>query len=344
MGPIANNTMQVKRMNQEIVRQTLKALKQATKSTVARTTGLSVATCGNILNELLAAGELLELEAEESNGGRPAKVYQYNMNFAYIACIIVKAGLSRHSMQYMVANLAGEAVEQGQEEHMPADFASIDQLVGRLAAHYPEIRAVGIGVPGAVNQGVLNVSDIQELVGVELEKLIREKYEVEVIVENDMNLTVYGFYHKQDYEQEKSVAVATFIEGSFPGAGLMVNGHIHRGSTRFAGEIAFLPYGISLEEQLKQLHNRKTFHSLAAHAVTSLIAVMNPEMIALTGSLIQSADLELIAEECLKYIPQMHMPQLVLLAHPDEDYMYGLTVMTLESLAYSYQLVEKRKI
>ncbi|MNC47454.1 hypothetical protein D3C75_965170 [compost metagenome] len=159
-----------------------------------------------------------------------------------------------------------------------------------------------------------------------------------------MNLTVYGFYHKQDYEQEKSVAVATFIEGSLPGAGLMVNGHIHRGSTRFAGEIAFLPYGISLEEQLKQLHNRKTFHSLAAHAVTSLIAVMNPEMIALTGSLIQSADLELIAEECLKYIPQMHMPQLVLLTHPDEDYMYGLTVMTLESLAYSYQLVEKRKI
>jgi hypothetical protein len=38
----------------------------------------------------------------------------------------------------------------------------------------------------------------------------------------------------------------------------------------------------------------------------------------------------------------MHMPQLTLLEHPEEDYMYGLITMTLESLAYSLQLVEKR--
>ncbi len=343
MNPITNNTMRVKKMNQELVRQTLKTMKQATKSTVARATGLSIATCGSILNELSAAGELLELEAEVSHGGRPAKVYQYNMNFSYIACIIVKAGLNAHFLQFVVANLAGEAVEQGHEEHMPVDAATIDQLISKLISHYPEIQAIGIGVPGAVNQGVMNIGDIQELIDVELEKLIREKYEIAVILENDMNLTVYGFYHKQEYDQEKSVAVATFIDGSFPGAGLMVNGHIHRGSTRFAGEIAFLPYGMSREEQFQQLHDRNTFHSLSAHAVTSLIAVMNPETIALTGSLMKTADIDLIRQECLKNIPEMHMPQLILLEHPDEDYMHGLITMTLESLAYSYQLVEKRR-
>lgn len=343
MNPITSNTMQIKKMNQELVRQTLKTMKQATKSMVARSTGLSVATCGSILNELLATGELLELEAEESNGGRPAKVYRYNVNFSYIACLIVRAGLNAHSLQFMVTNLAGEAVEEGREEYFPIDSAAIDQLVGRLIARYPEIRAVGIGVPGAVNQGVMNLGDIQELIDVELEKLIREKYELEVILENDMNLTVYGFYHKQGYEEEKSVAVATFIEGSFPGAGLMVNGNIHRGSTHFAGEISFLPYGMSRTEQFRQWHDRATFHVIAVHAVTSLIAVMNPETVALTGSLIHSADIEPIRRECLKYVPEMHMPQLMLLEHPDEDYMHGLITMTLESLAYSYQLVEKRR-
>lgn len=77
--------------------------------------------------------------------------------------------------------------------------------------------------------------------------------------------------------------------------------------------------------------------------MSSLIAVMNPETIALTGSLVQADDIHLIRQECLKYIPEMHMPQLALLEHPDEDYMYGLTTMTLESLAYSLQLVEKRR-
>ncbi|MGO4549288.1 ROK family protein [Paenibacillus sp. 2TAB23] len=343
MDPIINNTMRVKKMNQELVRQTLKTLKQAKKSSVAQTTGLSVATCGSILNDMLATGELMELDVEGSNGGRPAKVYQYNMNFSYIACIIIKTGINARSMEFTVANLDGEAVEQGYEENTRMDAATIDQLIDRLIFQYPQIRAVGIGVPGSVNQGAINGSDIPELVNVQLEAPIREKYGIEVILENDMNLTVYGFYQKQDYDKEKTIAVATFIEGSLPGAGIMVDGHIHRGSTRFAGEIAFLPFGISHEEQFRQLHDRNTFHSLAARAVSSLIAIMNPESIALTGSLIQPTDVDLIRQECLKNIPEMHMPQLMLLEYPDEDYMYGLIAMTQESLAYSLQLVEKRR-
>lgn len=343
MNPITNNTIRVKKMNQELVRQTLKANHKVTKAGVAKSTGLSLGTCGSILNELLATGEVLELETEESNGGRPAKAYQYNMNFAYIACIIIKAGLKKHSIDFMVTNLAGEVVEQGHEEYMPLDFAVIDKITGRLLARYPEIRAVGFGVPGAVHQGIMNISDIAELISIEIETLIRKKYKVEVILENDMNLTVYGFYHKQEYEVEKSVAVATFIEGCFPGSGMMVNGHIHRGSSCFAGEISFLPYGLSREEQFQRLHDQNTFHSIAANAVSSLIAVMNPEVIALTGSLIQSADVEMIRKECLKDIPEMHMPQFTLLKHPEEDYMHGLITMTLESLSYSYQLVERRK-
>lgn len=343
MNPITNNTMQVKKMNEELVKQALKTLKQGTKSMVAQATGLSVATCGSILNGLLNTGELIELDREESNGGRPARLYQYNVNFSYIACIIIKAGVKMHSLTFTVANLAGEVVEKGYQETERMDTAVIDQLIDRLITDYPHIRAVGIGVPGAVNQGVINVSDIPELISIPLEAIIREEHEVEVILENDMNLTVYGFYQKQRYDEEKSVAVATFIEGCLPGAGMMVDGHIHRGSTRFAGEIAFLPFGMSHQEQFQQLHDRNTFHSLAARAVSSLIAVMNPETIALTGSLVQPADVERIRQECEKYIPQLHMPQMKLLEHPDEDYMYGLITMTLDSLAYSLQLVEKRR-
>ncbi|WP_228101135.1 ROK family protein [Paenibacillus donghaensis] len=343
MNPIANNTMRIKKMNQELVRQALRTMKQGTKSMVAQATGLSVATCGSILNELLDTGELLELDMEESNGGRPARLYQFNVNFSYIACIIIKAGVKMHSLTFTVANLAGEAVEEGYQETGQMDAEMIYQLIDRLISRYPQIRAVGIGVPGVVNEGVITAGDIPELVHVPLEAVVREKHEVEVILENDMNSTVYGFYQKQEYEYEKSVAIATFIEGVFPGAGLMVDGHIHRGNTRFAGEIAFLPFGITREEQLRQLHDRKTFHPLAARAVASLIAVMNPEKIALTGSLVQPADVELIRQECQRYIPEMHMPQLTLLEHPDEDYMYGLITMTLESLAYSLKLVEKRR-
>ena len=162
---------------------------------------------------------------EESNGGRPARVYQYNMNFSYIACIIVKAGINARSLAFTVVNLDGKTMEEGYEEKndlMDAGL-SISWLISS-SGQFPQIRAVGIGVPGSVNQGAINGSDIPELVNVPLEALIREKHGIEVIMENDMNLTVYGFYQKQEYDKEKSIAVATFIEGSFPGAGMMVNG------------------------------------------------------------------------------------------------------------------------
>ncbi|UQZ36129.1 transcriptional regulator [Paenibacillus sp. PK3_47] len=342
MNPITNNTMLVKRTNQELVRQTLRTLKKATKAAVAKATGLSLGTCGNILNELLGTGELLELETEESNGGRPAKVFQYNMDYAFIACIIVRAGVKTHSLEFVVTNLAGELVEQGREEHLPLNFTAIEQLVGRLVNGHPEIRAAGIGVPGPVHQGIMQISDIEELIDIEIGSILKEKYGIEVVVENDMNLTVYGFYHRQEYEDDKTVAVATFIEGSFPGAGMMVNGHIHRGSSHFAGEISFLPYGITREEQFRQLHDRDTFPSIAASALSSLIAVMNPEVIALTGNLLHSADVEVIRRECMNNIPEMHMPELMQLNDQDADYMHGLITVTLESLSYSYQLVEKR--
>ncbi|MEO2203486.1 ROK family protein [Paenibacillus pabuli] len=342
---ITNNTMRVKKMNRELVRQTLKKMGQGTKSMVAEATGLSVATCRSILLELLEAGELVELDLEESSGGRPAQVYKFNENFSYIVCLIVKAGVQCHSVSYSVTNLYGEIVEEGYQETEKDQMNEvvIYELIERLIGKFPLIRAVGIGVPGAVNQGVVNVSDIPRLVGVPLAAYIRGKYEVEVIVENDMNLTVYGLYQKQEYQDEKSIVVATFIEGSLPGAGIMIDGHIHRGNTQFAGEIAFLPLGLSYDEQFRLLHDRETFHPLAARAVSSLIAVMNPETLALTGTLVQPEDVEMIRNECLKYIPEMHMPQIKLLDEPDENYKYGLMTLTMESLTYSLQLVEKRR-
>ena len=101
-----------------------------------------------------------------------------------------------------------------------------------------------------------------------------------------------------------------------------------------------MPFGLSHDEQFRLLHNRDTFHSIAARAVSSLIAVMNPETLALTGTLVQPEDVEIIRKECLNYIPEMHMPQMRLLNDPDENYMFGLISMTLESLSYSLQLVK----
>ena len=72
MQPTSHNTQQVKRINVELVKNTLRSTGVGTKSSIANLTRLSVATCGTILNELLQTGEIIDLGPDESSGGRPA--------------------------------------------------------------------------------------------------------------------------------------------------------------------------------------------------------------------------------------------------------------------------------
>lgn len=341
--PFIHNTIHVKQINTELIRKTLKVLASATKANLAQATGLSIATCGTILNELLETGEVLEDEQEDSHGGRPAKRFMYNAHFSYIACIYIKVEEFSHSLTYTVANSIGEYIESGYEEMPSVNATMIDRLIEQLIHTYGNIKAIGIGIPGVAHQGTIQICDAQELIKVPLASQLKKKYSIDIIIENDMNLMAYGFYQKQQYDQEKTIAVVTFIKGSFPGAGLMIDGHIHKGNTRFAGEISFLAFGITREEQYAQLHQSSTFIPLAAKMLVNLIATINPEKIALTGDQVHSEQIKDLYNACLEYIAVEHMAELHMLEQPDQDYMYGLISMTLESLDYALQLVEKRR-
>lgn len=91
MSKVTNNTTIIKQINTELIKSTLKLLKHATKPLLANETGLSLATCNTILNELLLTGEVIAVELEASNGGRPATRFMYNADSSYIAYIYKKA-------------------------------------------------------------------------------------------------------------------------------------------------------------------------------------------------------------------------------------------------------------
>ncbi|OWR29587.1 transcriptional regulator [Saccharibacillus sp. O23] len=342
MNSVTPSSIKVKRMNEERVRQALRASESATKSQIAQTTGLSVATCGTLLGEMLETGEALEDEPEESSGGRRARRFVYNADHSHIACVCAVYELERPMLIYAVADSFGRVLERRSEEAAALDEAAIDTLVGRLLVNYPQIKALGIGIPGLVHKGVIHICDAAELIGVPLAGRLREKYAIKVTVENDMNLTVYGLYRRNEWEEPGTVAAMIFERGCFPGAGLMIDGRIHRGSSRFAGEVSFLPFGVSREEQLRRLNVKETFVPLAAHAVASLAAIVNPKIVALTGAQVAASDLAAIRERCLAVIPPEHMPELTFLEAPREPYIEGLIAMTLESLSYSFELVEKK--
>ncbi|WP_238881933.1 ROK family protein [Clostridium sp. YIM B02551] len=342
MLQVSNNTIKVKQINIQLIKNALKASSYGTKTTIAKATGLSIATCGNILNELLEKGEVLEIDLEESNGGRPARRFIYNADYAYIACMYLRTEGKENSISYVITNLLGENIEEGKIIVKSINFELIDTTIEELIMRYENIMALGIGVPGVVHDGHIGVCDISDLVNFPLGEKLKEKYQVEVIIENDMNFTAFGFYEKQEYDEDKTLVYALFPKDNLPGAGIIIDGHMFKGNTKFAGELSFLPFDMKREEQLIKLNNNRDFLKIVVKSITSIIAIINPETIVLSGDLFKGNELDEIYKECTKIIPKEHMANIFIKEDIHEDYMNGIVSITLESLNYNIKLIERK--
>jgi predicted NBD/HSP70 family sugar kinase len=331
MNQIVSNTAQVKKYNVEIVKNALKALPGGMKTTIAAITGLSVATCNTILNELAATGEILEVTNEYSSVGRPAKVYRFNENYSYICCIYISYENKEKILNYAVVNLLGNIIKQNSMVKESIDYGEIENLVEELIDQYENIHAIGIGIPGVViKQNIIDFCDIEELDNCSLRERLMERFGMDVVIENDMNLIAYGVYQAGGYEEDTSIAVLSFFKDNWPGSGIIVDGHIIRGNTNFAGEVSYLPLGYTRNDQKEVLKKRDEIIQIVGKTICSLTAIINPHTIVMTGTTLEEDMMDEIYSLCRKMIPKKHIPQISLEYNVLPYYLNGLSSITLE--------------
>ncbi len=335
-------TAKVKQMNTELIKAVLKATPGSTKADIASSTGLSQATCNTILNELVTSGEVLELDIEHSSGGRPAKRYRYNGDYAYIICLYIDCESRKPVISYAVINMLGEIKEENKIPEMSVDYNIIEDLIGDLIQKYQHVEAVGVGIPGVViGRSKIDICDVDSLTGFPLAEKLQNKFGINVLLENDMNLTALGFYHNQNYESDTSVAVLNFLKGNCPGSGIIVDGHIVTGHTNFAGEISYLPFYDSLKKYNQKLETREGIIETVGKTICAFSSIINPNIILLTGALLSEDMLDEIQNLCHRFIPEKHMPDVIFRKTIHDFYIKGLTTMTLESLSLPFRMVEK---
>lgn len=117
----------------------------------------------------------------------------------------------------------------------------IDEMaarVARLRARFPEIAAVGVGVPGLVDFDYGFVHELTNVPGwkhVPLKTLLSEKCQLPVCVDNDANAMAYAEFRYGAAAGLKNVVALTM--GTGIGGGLILDGKMFRGSCFSAGEI-----------------------------------------------------------------------------------------------------------
>lgn len=332
MKNIRGNALVIKEVNINLVRRILKDRKQAaTKRQIAEETGLSIVTAGTVLEILVQQKEVLEAGLVSSGGGRPAQQYIYNDEYALVLILFPFEERGGISIRSTVVTLFGCFLHEADTPVPQVDLICFEEIIDKLLKQYPAIQAIGFGLPGSEADGRLVVSDYDALRDVPVAEHFRKRYQKRIIIENDVNAAAVGYNSRETAEGEACAVYLYFPDRFPPGAGVIIDGKLHKGGKGFAGEVTFIPLGIPWASG-EWKSSRAGLVEAISRLTAAITSVLNPDAVVLYGSFLQEGHLKEIAEQCADLLPRGAVPELLLSSDFAADYLTGMIVLTLQTL------------
>ncbi|KZN69793.1 ROK family protein [Pseudoalteromonas luteoviolacea] len=138
----------------------------------------------------------------------------------------------------------------------------IIDLIDRIISD--ECVGIAIGIPGVVDSDsgyVFEVTNIPNWRNINLAGILRARFQVPVMIHNDVNCFVYGEY-KFGAHFDKGLPCQTILGvclGTGLGAGVVISGKLHEGRNGLAGEFGSAPY---LKKTLEDYCSGQFFRNL----------------------------------------------------------------------------------
>jgi predicted NBD/HSP70 family sugar kinase len=213
------------------------------RSDLIELSGLSRSSVSTRVEQLLAAGLLHEAGPGRSTGGRPPRLLSFNRD----AGRVVGIDLGVTSVDVAVTDLAGSVLAATTDDLDIADgpdrvLARTDELTAQLLRSLGcgkgDVRAIGIGVPGPVEHATGRLVHPPVMPGWHDARVPDHfaDYGCAVLVDNDVNVIAVG-------EQSRSPQLTHFLVvkmGTGIGCGIVLDGHLYRGSAGSAGDIGHI--------------------------------------------------------------------------------------------------------
>lgn len=335
------NTTKIRAINKQLIRTHLRNNELSTKHTISNDTGLSVASCTNILKELLHDGEVIEIEKAESTGGRPSRQFKYNDDYAHCCLIYLRKEDERKSIFGSIIDMGANEIYSDETIYEDIKLQDIFDFVSKIVTMSSNIRIIYLGIPGVVDNGVIGVCDYPELSGIEIERELKQMFNIDSYAVNDMNATALGYYSKNRSINAESFVYIYYPKNGIPGSGIIVNGKMIYGNNHFAGEFSFLP---TIEDRDKHGEIQQDKSAFLIHFIKILgtfVSILNPKCITISGDIFTNIDLDEILELISKTKLKSHLPKIVIEEDIQLSYLEGLRILSFEKMGCNIELVKK---
>lgn len=309
-----------KQLNTDLLRRAMRGGERS-KNELARETGLSFPTVSRIVDEMVARGEARETGAAASTGGRCAMQYVLEPGYRVFLCL----RLEERTLHWFVCDLAGSALERGQEECAADILSDLDTLLMRVKARYPRLGAVSMGFAGTMKDGVVNEAFCYPgLRGVNLRAHLYNIVGLPVAVLRDMQLVAAGYAAR--CTPPPRAAVCIYIGGGGIGAGVVLDGRVWEGANGFAGELHFLPIENNME-YAKTHFAGADMADYCARTICACAALINPDSVVLYADPLLDGVVEDVRARCAAVLPTLALPHIALSQEFTTDYETGLITL-----------------
>lgn len=333
MGAITGKPALMKQMNLSLIYDALIAMGTATRAEIAERTAISATTVRSLLEELLQTGELLEAALDASSGGRRAMRYALNPERNLALCFYYTA----KQLSFRVTGPAGNTVAEGDRPFSGEPMEEILRFAVEGRQKW-DLRALSVGVPGIVENGkYYEGGGATPFIVNDIGERLEQRLGLPVVLENDLNCIALGFARRYAGTRPESLRGVNLIymhlNWGCSGAGIIAEGKVVRGATRFAGEVGFLPLttGNMLDALLKSPAEAA---DAVARAVACLNCVTNPSLVVIGGERLTdgSVDLDAVRALARTYIPPGHVPEIAPGNNERNDYLTGLSQLAVPIL------------
>ena len=237
----------IRQTNAQVLLRLLRDKGPCSKADLVRASGLSAPSVTNVVATLISTGLVEAVGEGNSTGGRPPDILRFKAEHSSVAGVEI----TRDTLRFLLADLNGRELARSEtrivrSQSTPARIceqisSEVRKLLRNKRLMATQLAVLTVGVPAIVNveEGtVVALSALQNWNDVPLGPMLTREFKCRVVIDNDTNLAAEGEFYRGAAREMRDFVFVTIGEGV--GAGIFLDGRIHRGSQWSAGEIGYL--------------------------------------------------------------------------------------------------------
>lgn len=323
--------------NKESIINLIKTYEVLTKPQISKITKLSLPTINKYVNDLINE-KILEVDnsTRRRTEGKPPTYYRLNRNYGKLLGIF----FNRSSIVFLVANIVGN-IEKKTQKRISSTKNFTKEKIGEIISKYirennlkNHIKFISIGMPGIIERStkIIKTTITSNLNDEKLGSYLEAKFNVPVVIENDINLVVKNLHNKREYQEYNNLIYVHIGDEnrSIVGGSVILNNKLYIGKSSFTGEFSYLAFDDSLLDSntditiefmekyfLDKIKDQDEKLKFLSSLILKLIPTLNPEILFIECKLISHEDINNIYSILEKFIDKVHIPNIIKMESKD---------------------------